>query len=224
MAKEEQDTKQQHAQGQHEMCPMLKHYANALVVALAVTPRDEDLDAHGKAHRQGGEDEIIQASHHGRAQFVGAKVTEEGGVGEGDDGLRKVTQHDGIRNAPDFAVGDARCSHAAKIEKSTQNTWFYADYSFCLPQNPQKSLNVFPHRFALPKFLRILRGKLSQPAGIHLQGLFEALDGGLEVVDANAVGDTGLMTSLLGVGIETRGRSQHHHTILIMIVFLKEYQ
>ena len=93
------------------MRSMLKHHADALVVALAITPRDEDLDAHGKAHRQGGEDEIIQARHHGGTQLVGAEVTEESGVGEGDNGLRQVTQHDGVCNAPDFAVGDCRSSH-----------------------------------------------------------------------------------------------------------------
>ena len=87
------------------MRPMLKHHADALVVALAVTPRNENLDAHGKAHCQGGENEIIQACHHGGTQFVGAEVTEEGGIGEGNDSLRKVTQHDGVCDAPDFAVG-----------------------------------------------------------------------------------------------------------------------
>ena len=111
MAEKEQNTKQQHAQGQHEMRPMLKYHADALVVALAVTPRDEDLYAHGKTHRQGGEDEVIQARHHRGTQFVGAEVTEKSGVGEGDDGLCQVTQHDGVCNAPDFAVGDCRSSH-----------------------------------------------------------------------------------------------------------------
>ena len=104
MAEEEQDAEQQHAQGQHKMRPMLKHHADALVVALAKTPRDENLDAHGKAHRQGGEDKIIQACHHGSTQFIRAKVTEESRVGEGNNGLRKVTQHDGVCDAPYFAV------------------------------------------------------------------------------------------------------------------------
>ena len=93
------------------MRPMLKHHADALVIALTVTPRDENLNAHGKAHRQGGEDEVIQARHHGATQLVGAKVTQESGVGESNDGLRKITQHDGISNAPDFAVGDCCCPH-----------------------------------------------------------------------------------------------------------------
>ena len=94
---------------------MLKHHTDALVVALAEAPRDEDLDAHGKAHRQGSEDKIIQASHHRSAQLVGAKMPEESGIGEGDDGLRQVTQHDGVCDAPDFLVGDGGFNHAAKV-------------------------------------------------------------------------------------------------------------
>ena len=86
------------------MRPMLKHHADALVVAFAVTPRDEDLNAYGKAHRQGGEDEVIQARHHRGAQLVGAEVAQERGVSKRDDGLRQVTQHDRISNAPDFTV------------------------------------------------------------------------------------------------------------------------
>ena len=38
---------------------MLKHHTDALVVALAVSPRDENLYAHGKTHRQSSEDKII---------------------------------------------------------------------------------------------------------------------------------------------------------------------
>ena len=104
MAEKEQDAEQKDAQAQHKQSPMLKHHADFIVVALSETPRNEDLYAHGKAHRQGGEDEIIQARHHGRAQFVGAEVTEESRIGKGNDGLRKVAQHDGISDAPDFAV------------------------------------------------------------------------------------------------------------------------
>ena len=115
MAEKEQNTKQQHAQGQHEMRPMLKHHADTLVVALTVTPRNEDLYAHGKTHRQGREDEIIQARHHGGTQFVGAEVPQESRICEGDDGLRQVTQHDGVCNAPDFLVGDGGLNHGAKV-------------------------------------------------------------------------------------------------------------
>ena len=104
MAEKEQNTKQQHAQGQHEMRPMLKHHADTLVVALTVTPCNENLNAHGKAHRQGGEDKVIQACHHGSTQLVGAEVTQEGSIGKGDDGLRQVAQHDGVCNAPNFFV------------------------------------------------------------------------------------------------------------------------
>ena len=104
MAKEEQDAKQQYTQGKYRMRPMLEHHADALIVTLTVTPRNEDLDAHGKAHCQGGEDEVIQTRHHRGTQLVGAKMTKKSGVGEGDDGLRQVTQHDGICDAPDFLV------------------------------------------------------------------------------------------------------------------------
>ena len=86
------------------MRPMLKHHADAFIVALAVTPRDENLNAHGKAHRQGGEHEIIQPRHHRSTQLVGTKVAEESSVGEGNDGLCQVTQHDGVCDAPDFFV------------------------------------------------------------------------------------------------------------------------
>ena len=115
MAKEEQDAEQQKAQTQHKQGPMLKHHADFAEVALAVTSRDEDLYAYGKTHRQGGEDKIIQARHHGGAQLDGAKVTQESGVGEGDDGLRQVTQHDGVSDAPDLAVRYGGFNHAAKI-------------------------------------------------------------------------------------------------------------
>ena len=97
------------------MSPMLKHHADAFVVALAIAPRNENLDAHGKAHRQGGEDKVIQACHHGSTQLVGAEVTQEGSIGESDDGLRQVTQHDGVRDAPDLLVGDGGFNHAAKV-------------------------------------------------------------------------------------------------------------
>ena len=70
------------------MRPMLKHHANALVVALAVASRDEDLDTYGKAHRQGGEDEVIQARHHRRAQLVRAEMAQKRRIREGNDGLR----------------------------------------------------------------------------------------------------------------------------------------
>ena len=86
------------------MRPMLKHHADALVVTLAVTPRDENLDAHSKAHRQGGEDEVIQARHHGGTQLVGAEVAQKSRVSESDDSLCEIAQHDGIRDAPDLAI------------------------------------------------------------------------------------------------------------------------
>ena len=44
------------------------------------------------------------------------------------------------------------------------------------------------------------------PSRIHSQGFFEALHGGFQVVDADAVGDAGLVAALLGVGVEARGR------------------
>ena len=94
---------------------MLKHHTDALVVALAEASRNENLNAHGKAHRQSREDEVIQACHHGTAQLVGAKVTQESGVSEGDDGLRQVTQHNGVRDAPDFLIRNGGFNHSAKI-------------------------------------------------------------------------------------------------------------
>ena len=122
VAEEEKDAEQEQAQSQHEQGPVLEHHADFAEVALAETPRYEDLDAHGKAHRQGGEDEIIQARHHRRAQFYSAEVTEEGCVGEGNDGLRKVAQHDWISDAPNLAVRNGGFNHAAKIGKNlTQN-------------------------------------------------------------------------------------------------------
>ena len=86
---------------------MLKHHTDALVVALAKTSSNEDLDAHGKAHRQGGEDKVIQARHHRGTQLIGAEVTQESSVGEGDDGLRQVPQHNGVCDAPDFFIGNS---------------------------------------------------------------------------------------------------------------------
>jgi len=115
MAKEKQDAEQQDTQAQYKQCPMLKHQADFAEVALAKSPRNKDLYAHGKAHRQGGEDEVIQSSHHGGTQLDGAKVTQKSGVSKGDNGLRKVAQHNGVSDAPNLAVGDARCSHAAKL-------------------------------------------------------------------------------------------------------------
>ena len=118
MAKEKQNAKQQDAQAQHKQGSMLKHHADFAEVALSVTPRDKDLYAHGKAHRQSGEDEVIQARHHGGTQLDGAEVTQESGVGEGDDGLRQVTQHDGVSDAPDLAIRYGGFNHAAKIKIS----------------------------------------------------------------------------------------------------------
>ena len=94
---------------------MLKHNADFAEVTLSVTPRDEDLYADGKAHRQSGEDKVIQARHHGGTQLYGAEVTQESGVGEGDDGLCQVTQHNGISDAPDLAVRNGGFNHAAKL-------------------------------------------------------------------------------------------------------------
>ena len=93
------------------MRSMLKHHADALVVALPETPGDENLDAHGKAHRQSGEDEVIQARHHRGTQLIGAEVAQKRGVGKGDDGLRQVTQHDGVSNAPDFLICNSSFEH-----------------------------------------------------------------------------------------------------------------
>ena len=63
-------------------------------------------------------------------------MTQESGVGEGDDGLRQVTQHDGVSDAPDLAVGNGGFNHAAKLGIS----WIcFAKKSFKnLFQNPTK--------------------------------------------------------------------------------------
>jgi hypothetical protein len=111
MTEEEQNAEQQKPQPQHKQCPMLKHHANLAEVALTIPPRDENLYADSKTHRQGGEDKIIQARHHGGTQFDGAKVTQECGVSKGDDGLRKITQHDGVRDTPDLSVRNGGFNH-----------------------------------------------------------------------------------------------------------------
>ena len=96
---------------------MLEDHADLLEVALAETTRDEDLDADGKAHGQGGEHEIEQSRHHGGTQLVDAEMSQESRVGESDDGLRQVAQHDGRGDAPNLTVGDARWFHGAKLGK-----------------------------------------------------------------------------------------------------------
>ena len=115
MAEEEQDAEKQHAQPQDEQRPILKHHADFAEVALTVTPRDENLYAHCKAHRQGGKDKVIQARHHGGTQLDGAEMTQKSGVCKGDDGLRQVTQHDGVSNTPDFLVCYSGFNHASKL-------------------------------------------------------------------------------------------------------------
>jgi hypothetical protein len=115
MTEKEQDAEQQDAQAQHKQRPMLKHHADFAEIALAIPPRDENLYANGKAHRQSGEDKVIQARHHGSTQLNGAEVTQESGVGESDDGLRKVAQHDGVSDAPDFFVCNGGSNHVTKV-------------------------------------------------------------------------------------------------------------
>ena len=94
---------------------MLKHHPDAFVVSLAVTSGDKDLYTNGKAHCQGGEYEIIQTRHHGGTQLVGTEMAHKSSIGEGDDSLRQVTQHDGVRDAPDFAIGDGSLNHVTKV-------------------------------------------------------------------------------------------------------------
>ena len=48
---------------------------------------------------------------------------------------------------------------------------------------------------------------LSRSARIDLKGLLETLNGLLEILNADAIGDTSLMTSTFGVFVEARGRS-----------------
>ena len=118
MAKEEQNRKQQNAQAQHKQRSMLKYHADFLQVALAETPRDKNLDANGKAHGQGSKNIVIQTRHHGGAQLDGTEMAKKSGIGKGDDGLRQITQHNRVGDAPNLAVGDARFNHAAKIKIS----------------------------------------------------------------------------------------------------------
>jgi hypothetical protein len=115
MAEKEQDAEQQETQPQHKQGSMLKHNTDFAEVALTETPRDEYLYAHSKTHRQGGEDKIIQSRHHGGTQLDGAEVTQESGIGEGDDGLRQVTQHDGVSDTPDFFVCNGSFNHVTKL-------------------------------------------------------------------------------------------------------------
>ena len=95
---------------------MLEDHADLFQVALAEAPCDEDLDAHGESHGQGGEHVIEEAGHHGGAQLDGAEMSQKSGVGEGDDSLREVTQHDGVGDAPYLSVGDGGF-HAAKVRE-----------------------------------------------------------------------------------------------------------
>ena len=138
MTEEEQDAEQQDAQAQHKRCPMLKHHADFAEVTLAIPPCDENLNAHGKTHRQGGEDEVKQACHHGGTQFDGAEVTQESGIGEGDDGLRKVAQHDGVSDAPDFFVCNGGSNHVTKVAflPDTKNI-FPVFQTISYPQSPK---------------------------------------------------------------------------------------
>lgn len=53
---------------------------------------------------------------------------------------------------------------------------------------------------------------------IHLQSLFEALDGVFKVFNAKAIGDAGLMTATFGIYIESCSRSQHYRGIVIVEV------
>ena len=115
IAEEMEDAEKQYAEGQHKQGPMFEDHANFLEVALAETSGDEDLYAHGKTHGERGEHEIEQARHHGGAQLVGAEVSQKSRIGEGDDGLCQITQHDRRGDAPYFTVGDARWFHAAKL-------------------------------------------------------------------------------------------------------------
>lgn len=112
MTEKEEDAEQQQSQREHEMRSVLKHHADLLIFSFAVTPRDKNLDAYGEAHCQGGKNEVVQSSHHGGTQLVGAEMAEESRVGESDDGLGKVAQHDGIGNTPNLAVGYTCRSHA----------------------------------------------------------------------------------------------------------------
>ena len=99
---------------------MLEDDTYLLVVTLAEASGDEDLDAHGESHGEGGEHIIEQPRHHGGTQLVGAEMSQKRRVGEGDDGLRQIAQHDGRGDSPNLTVGNACLSkksicHLAKV-------------------------------------------------------------------------------------------------------------
>lgn len=109
------DIEQQNAEQEDEQSSMLEHHTDLLPIVFSKATGDEDLDANGEAPSQGGEHEIEKSCHHRSAELVGAQVPEESRVGESDDGLRQIAQHDGIGDSPNLTVGDARLDHGAKL-------------------------------------------------------------------------------------------------------------
>ena len=53
---------------------------------------------------------------------------------------------------------------------------------------------------------------------INLQSLFKALDGVFQVLDAQAIGDTSLVTSVFRIYIETGGGSYHNSLVVVVEV------
>ena len=98
---------------------MLENHANLPQIFLSEASGDEDLDTHSETHCQRGEHIVEQACHHRGTQLNGAQMPQKGRIGEGDDGLCQHAQHDGIGDAPDFAVGDRGFQHDAKIRKNS---------------------------------------------------------------------------------------------------------
>lgn len=109
------DIEQQDAEQEDEQSTMLEHHADLPPIVFSEATGNEDLDANGEAPCQGGEHEIEEPRHHRSAELVGAQVPEESRVGESDDGLRQIAQHDGIGDTPNLTVGNARLDHGAKL-------------------------------------------------------------------------------------------------------------
>lgn len=96
---------------------MLEDAADFVVFLSAETSRDDNLYADSQTHRHGGEHEIIHARHHRGAKRYDAEMPQKRSVGERDERLGKVSNHNRNRNTPDFFCRD-RCLHNfdAKIQ------------------------------------------------------------------------------------------------------------
>jgi hypothetical protein len=68
-------------------------------------------------------------------------MPEESGIGEGDDGLRQVTQHDRVRDAPNLAVRNGGLNHVTKLGiYSARQNHFFSFSSICLYLFPKNRI------------------------------------------------------------------------------------